>query len=164
MSQKTGSEMFMRWVLGQRARNADWRLRFLSNRRRADLCFVAHVFRNRQWQADPAELQHINAACDRLAGAVIPFRQEYSAMSARLAHLEQVYQWEWNTQQNLLQEGQRMEIPGNESRNLWHSTKELLSGLTIERATDSSDAKTDRMYSSTTRQLNRMGKNAQRRR
>jgi hypothetical protein len=40
---------------------------------------------------------------------VIPFRQEYSATLAGLAHLEQVYQRERNTQQNLLQEGQRLE-------------------------------------------------------
>jgi hypothetical protein len=70
-------------------------------------------------------------------------------MSAGLAHLEQVYQRERNTQQNLLQEAQRLESPGNEGRNSWHSSKESLSGSTTRRVTDSSDAKTGRMCSST---------------
>jgi hypothetical protein len=31
-------------------------------------------FQKQQPQAEPAELQHDNAACDRLAGVVIPFQ------------------------------------------------------------------------------------------
>ena len=38
------------------------------------------------------EVQNVNAACDRLQSAVTPFRQKFNAMSAGLAHLEQVYQ------------------------------------------------------------------------
>jgi len=37
----------------QRARNADWRLPFPSRQGKADPYFAAHVFRNRQRQADP---------------------------------------------------------------------------------------------------------------
>ena len=40
-----------------------------------------------------------------------------------------------------------------EGRNLWLSTKVRSSGLTTPRATDSSDAKTGRMYSSTTQRF-----------
>jgi hypothetical protein len=101
--------MFANPVAGVIGTSVAWRQRFPSNRCRADLCFFAHVSRKGQRQADSVELQRFNAASGRLAGAVIPFRQEYSATSTELAHLEQVYQRERNTQQNLLQEGQRLE-------------------------------------------------------
>ncbi len=57
----------------------------------------------------PAELQNVNAACNRLASAVGPFRQKYSAMSAGLADLEQVYRRERKTQERLIQESERLE-------------------------------------------------------
>jgi hypothetical protein len=57
----------------------------------------------------PAEVQNVNAACGRLDSAVGPFRQKFSAMSAGLAHLEQVYQDEHGRQQQLLQTAQRLE-------------------------------------------------------
>ena len=57
----------------------------------------------------PAEIQNINAACDRLESAVTPFRQKFSAMSDGLAHLEQVYQREHDAQQRLIQESERLE-------------------------------------------------------
>jgi hypothetical protein len=51
----------------------------------------------------PAEIQNVNAACDRLESAVTPFRQKFSAMSDGLAHLEQVYRDEHRKQEQLLQ-------------------------------------------------------------
>jgi hypothetical protein len=57
----------------------------------------------------PAELDNVHRACDRLESAVVPFRQRYTAMSAGLNHLEQVYQRERNTQQGLIQESERSE-------------------------------------------------------
>jgi hypothetical protein len=57
----------------------------------------------------PAEIQNVNAACDRLTGADVPFQQKYAAMSDGLAHLEQVYQRERNTQEGLIQESERLE-------------------------------------------------------
>lgn len=56
-----------------------------------------------------AEIQNVNAACDRLTSAEVPFQQKYAAMSDGLAHLEQVYQRERNTQEGLLQESERFE-------------------------------------------------------
>jgi hypothetical protein len=57
----------------------------------------------------PAEVQNVNAACSRLESAVGPFRQKFSAMSAGLAHLEQIYQRERDSQQRLIQESERLE-------------------------------------------------------
>jgi hypothetical protein len=57
----------------------------------------------------PEEIQNINAACARLESAVTPFRQKFGAMSAGLAHLEQVYRDEYGKQQQLLQTAQRLE-------------------------------------------------------
>jgi hypothetical protein len=53
-----------------------------------------------------AEIQDVNAACDRLASAVVPFRQRYAATVNGLAHLEQVYQDERGKQQQLLHTAQ----------------------------------------------------------
>ena len=55
------------------------------------------------------EVQNVNAACGRLESAVAPFRQKFGAMSAGLAHLEQVYRDEYGKQQQLLQTAQRLE-------------------------------------------------------
>jgi hypothetical protein len=55
------------------------------------------------------EIENVNAACSRLESAVGPFRQKFSAMSAGLAHLEQVYQRERDSQQRLIQESERLE-------------------------------------------------------
>lgn len=55
------------------------------------------------------EVQNVNAACDRLESAVTPFRQKFNAMSAGLAHLEQAYQRERDSQQRLIQESERLE-------------------------------------------------------
>ena len=57
----------------------------------------------------PREIENVKAACSRLESALSPFRQKFSAMSAGLAHLEQVYQRERNTQQGLIQESERLE-------------------------------------------------------
>lgn len=57
----------------------------------------------------PQEIENVKAACSRLESAVGPFRQKFSAMSAGLAHFEQVYQRERNTQQGLIQESERLE-------------------------------------------------------
>jgi hypothetical protein len=57
----------------------------------------------------PQEIENVKVACSRLENAVGPFRQKFSAMSAGLAHLEQVYQRERNTQQGLIQESERLE-------------------------------------------------------
>jgi hypothetical protein len=48
-------------------------------------------------------------ACSRLSIAVAPFRQKYNAVSAGLAHLEQVYKHERNSQQELLESASRLE-------------------------------------------------------
>jgi hypothetical protein len=63
------------------------------------------------WSNDltPAEVQNVNAACQRLDTATVSFRQKYNAMAAGLAHLEQVYQHELNKQQGLIQESERLE-------------------------------------------------------
>ena len=50
-----------------------------------------------------------DVACSRLANVATPFRQKYDATVAGLAHLEQVYQREHNTQQELVQKSQRFE-------------------------------------------------------
>jgi hypothetical protein len=55
------------------------------------------------------EIQDVNAACDRLASAVVPFRQKYAATADGLAHLEQVYQDEKGKQEQLLQTAQRLQ-------------------------------------------------------
>ncbi len=99
----------------------------------------------------------MNAACDRLADAVIPFREKYIAMLAGLTHLELVYRRERNTQQNLPQEAQGMEVPGKEGRNSWHSIEESLSGLTTARAMDSLDEMMRLIYLCITQRFNRMG-------
>lgn len=57
----------------------------------------------------PAEIQNVNAACDRLTSAEVPFQQKYAAMSDGLAHLEQVYQRERTAQERLIQESERLE-------------------------------------------------------
>jgi hypothetical protein len=57
----------------------------------------------------PEEVQNINAACGRLESAMTLFKQKFGAMSAGLAHLEQVYQDEHGKQQQLLQTAQRLE-------------------------------------------------------
>jgi hypothetical protein len=51
----------------------------------------------------------IKAACVRLVNAAPPFRERYNAIEAGLAHLEQVYMQEHNTQQRLLQAAQRLQ-------------------------------------------------------
>lgn len=56
-----------------------------------------------------AEVQNVNGACDRLGSAVTPFRQKSRAMSDGLAHLDQVYQREHDTQRRLIQEAERLE-------------------------------------------------------
>jgi hypothetical protein len=56
-----------------------------------------------------AEIQDVNAACDRLASAVVPFRQKYAAIVDGLAHLERVYQDERGKQQQLLQTAQTLQ-------------------------------------------------------
>lgn len=56
-----------------------------------------------------AEIQDVNAACDRLANAVVPFRQKYAATVDGLAHLEQVYKDESGKQQQLLQTAQTLQ-------------------------------------------------------
>ena len=55
------------------------------------------------------EVQNITAACSRLEGAYVPFREKYNAMVTGLAHLEQVYQREQHLQSQLVQESQRLE-------------------------------------------------------
>ena len=57
----------------------------------------------------PAEIQNVNAACDRLKSADVPFQQKYTAMSDGLAHLEQVYKRERDKQEGLIQESERLE-------------------------------------------------------
>jgi hypothetical protein len=57
----------------------------------------------------PAEIEAHNAACSRLLAALPLFRQKYGAMSAGLAHLEQVYTQENAAQQALLQTAEKLE-------------------------------------------------------
>jgi len=57
----------------------------------------------------PEEVQSINAACARLESAAPPFRANFTAMSAGLSQLEQVYQQEQSKQQQLIQESERLE-------------------------------------------------------
>lgn len=68
-----------------------------------------HAVSQNSGNLTPAEVQNVNAACDRLESAVTPFRQKFSAMSDGLAHLEQVYQREHDAQQRLIQESERLE-------------------------------------------------------
>lgn len=68
-----------------------------------------HAVSQNSGSLTPAEVQNVNAACDRLTSAEAPFQQKYAAMSDGLAHLEQVYQREQNTQQGLIQESQQLE-------------------------------------------------------
>ena len=68
-----------------------------------------HAVSQNSGKLTPAEVRNVNAACDRLASAVTPFRQKFSAMSDGLAHLEQVYQREHDAQQRLIQESERLE-------------------------------------------------------
>jgi hypothetical protein len=58
---------------------------------------------------NPAEIQNVIAACGRLEIVVTPFRRKFDAMSAGLAHLEQVYQREQKAQQRLIQESENLE-------------------------------------------------------
>ena len=55
------------------------------------------------------ELGKVVAACDQLEGTMTPFRQKFNAMSVGLAHLEQVYQQERQTQQGLIRESEKLE-------------------------------------------------------
>ena len=57
----------------------------------------------------PAQTDAHNAACGRLATALPTFRQKCSAMTAGLAHLEQVYSQEKNAQQALLQTAEKLQ-------------------------------------------------------
>jgi hypothetical protein len=68
-----------------------------------------HAVSQNRGNLTPEEVQNVNAACDRLERAVTPFRQQFSAMSAGLSHLEQVYQRERDSQQRLIQESERLE-------------------------------------------------------
>ena len=68
-----------------------------------------HAVSQNSGNLTPEEVQNVNAACGRLESAVTPFRQKFGAMSAGLAHLEQVYQDEHGKQQQLLQTAQRLE-------------------------------------------------------
>jgi hypothetical protein len=58
---------------------------------------------------NPAEIQNVYAACERLESVVTPFRQKFDAMSAGLARLEQVYQREQKAQQGLIQESEKLQ-------------------------------------------------------
>jgi len=55
------------------------------------------------------QVEAISDACGRLTNALNPFRQRYSAVTAGLAHLEQVYIQEKSRQQGLLQTAQRLQ-------------------------------------------------------
>lgn len=55
------------------------------------------------------EVQSVTAACARLESAAPRFRAKFTAMSAGLSHLEQVYQQERSAQQRLIQESERLE-------------------------------------------------------
>jgi hypothetical protein len=68
-----------------------------------------HAVSQNSGNLTPEEIQNVNAACGRLESAVTLFRQKFSAMSAGLADLEQVYQREQNTQQGLIKESERLE-------------------------------------------------------
>jgi len=68
-----------------------------------------HAVSQNSGNLTPEEVQNVNAACGRLESAVTPFRQKFGAMSAGLAHLEQVYQREHDAQQRLIQESERLE-------------------------------------------------------
>ncbi len=68
-----------------------------------------HAVSQNSGNLTPAEIQNVNASCDRLASAAIPFRQKYAAMSDGLANLEQVYQRERDKQEGLIQESQKLE-------------------------------------------------------
>lgn len=57
----------------------------------------------------PDEVQSVNAACAQLESAAPPSRAKFSAMSAGLSHLEQIYQRERSAQQQLIQESERLE-------------------------------------------------------
>ena len=57
----------------------------------------------------PEEVQRINAACAGLESAAPPFRAKFTAMSAGLSHLEQVYQQERSAQQRLIHESERLQ-------------------------------------------------------
>jgi hypothetical protein len=57
----------------------------------------------------PEQIEARSAACKRLLNALPMFRQQYDAMNAGLAHLEQVYDQEKNKQQALLQAAQKLE-------------------------------------------------------
>jgi hypothetical protein len=56
-----------------------------------------------------SEAESISAACARLESAAPQFHQRYRGMSDGLAHLEQVYQREENSQQRLVQESEKLE-------------------------------------------------------
>lgn len=56
-----------------------------------------------------AQTEARNAACRRLFLADAPFRQKFEAVSAGLAHLEQVYAQERKVQEGLLQSAQQLE-------------------------------------------------------
>jgi hypothetical protein len=68
-----------------------------------------HAVSQNSGNLTPQEAHNVNAACDRFESAVTPFRQKVSAVSAGLAHLEQIYQDERGKQQQLLQTAQRLQ-------------------------------------------------------
>jgi hypothetical protein len=68
-----------------------------------------HTLTTNTGTLNAADIQNVNTACGRLESAATPFRQKYSAMSAGLAHLEQVYQRESKAQRGLIQEADKLE-------------------------------------------------------
>lgn len=57
----------------------------------------------------PAQIDERKPACSRLLGVAALFRQKYSAMSAGLSHLEEVYAREKKAQGSLLSTAQKLE-------------------------------------------------------
>jgi hypothetical protein len=57
----------------------------------------------------PEQVGGQNTACSRLSDALPTFSQKYNAMTAGLAHLEQVYTREKNAQQALLQTAEKLQ-------------------------------------------------------
>jgi len=57
----------------------------------------------------PDEITNVTSACARFQNALPMFRQKSRSMSDGLAHIEQVYQWEHSTQQQLIQQSEGMD-------------------------------------------------------